>query len=55
MGGLRCSRIFWAKVYKMGFLGAPKGEDVSTQNTHKSYMAIPSARCEKCRVVVFEY
>ena len=55
LGGLRCSRIIWSKDFKMGFSGTPKGEDVATQNTHKTYMALPASRCAQCRVVIFQY
>lgn len=55
MGGLRCSRILWSADFKMGFLGSPKGEDVSTKNTHKKYVAVPAVRCPNCRVISFTY
>ncbi len=54
-GGLRCSRIVWCEEFKMGFVGGPKGEYVSTMNTHKKYMAIPAVRCSNCRMITFGY
>ena len=55
LGGMRCSKVLWCEEFKMGFFGSPKGENLSEKNTHKKYMAIPAARCTRCRVVVFEY
>ncbi len=54
-GWLKCSKVLWCEEFKMGFFGSPKGEDISGQNTHKKYMAIPAARCTVCRLVVFAY
>ena len=49
-------RIFFCPgQFKMGFLGSPKGEDVSGRSTHRKYMAIPATRCRECRWVVFHY
>lgn len=55
LGGMKCSKIWFCDEFKMGFLGSPKGDDVSTANTHKKYMVIPAARCRRCNLVVFEY
>lgn len=55
VAGLKCSKVLWCGEFKMGFFGSPKGEDISGQNTHKKYMAIPGARCTSCRLVVFGY
>ena len=54
-GGLKCSRIIWTEEFKMGFLGGPKGETVSTRNTHKKSRAVPAVRCTSCNFVAFEY
>lgn len=55
LGGVKCSKIIWAKEFKMGFMGSPNGEDVSTRNIHRKYMEIPAIRCKECRFVVFKY
>jgi hypothetical protein len=55
LGGLKCSKVLWCEEFKMGFFGSPKGADISGQNTHKKYMAIPAVRCTGCRLVVFAY
>jgi hypothetical protein len=54
-GGLKCSKIMWTEEFKMGFFGSPKGEDVSTRNAQKKYMAVPALRCPKCRSITFAY
>ena len=52
---LKCSRIIWSAQFEMGFLGSPKGGDVSTASVDGKYKAIPSARCPNCRLIVFAY
>ena len=52
---LKCSKIIWSPDFAMGFLGTPKGEDVSAASVEKKYKAIPSARCPTCRLILFEY
>ena len=50
-----CSKVYFAESLDMGFFGKPAGEDVTVKRIESRYLAIPAARCQGCRVILFAY